>query len=166
MSRKGYGGEILDLAAGFVYMKIKSGDSNFQRQIEKEMLLLYAKEHHLSFDDGSPTLKGCAVQIDGYSKNKATACEAFAHVGKLKSGQIHKIAQDALKLIYLDKKLKRKHKKVLLFADEETRKPFMISENSKWLADCLAKFGIETWVAPLPAETKIELLKWQTRQSR
>jgi hypothetical protein len=147
-------------------MGIKSGNSNFQQEVEKEMLLLYAKEHKLVFDKASPTLKGCAVQVDGYSKNELTACEVFAHVGKLKSGQVHKIAQDVLKLIYLDKKLNKKHKKVLLFADDEACKPFAKAGNAKWLADCLREFGIETWVVPLPEKTKVQLLEWQEKQGR
>jgi len=156
-------------------MKTKSGNSNFQQKIEKKMLLWYAQENNLVFDKDPPILEGCSVQIDGYSEKRLVACEVYAHVGKLKSGQVHKVAQDALKLIYLDKKMEgdllgKKHKKVLLFADEETRRPFEISKNiksrgnAKWIADCIQKFKIKTFVYPLSSEDKKELLKRQKKQ--
>jgi len=154
-------------------MKIKLGNSNFQRQIEKEMLLLYAKKHdNIVFDEDSPILRGASVKIDGYSREKLVACEAYAHIGKLKPGQVHKVAQDALKLVYLDEKIGKKHKKVLLFADEQACKIFKYpeklrpSQNAKWIADCLGEFKIDTWVAPLSPETMAELLMWQEKQGR
>jgi hypothetical protein len=152
-------------------MEKKSGVSKFQQEVEKIMLLAYAKEYHLIFDKNPPVLEGCSVQVDGYSKDRKVICEAYAHVGKLKSGHIRKIAQDALKLIYLDKKLGENHKKIILFADVDVQKVFKSPHlnsrgNRKWIADCFDKFEIDVEVPKLSPEIKQELLTRQKIQKR
>jgi len=150
---------------GFLYMKkekSKSGDSNFNCKIEKKALNWYAKEHDLVFDDNSPVLDGCSVQIDGYSKSELTAVEVYAHVGNLNAGNVNKVTKDTLKLILLDESLQVKHK-VLLFVDEDVRKAFG-DKSKRWIAICIQKFGIETCVYPLTLKDRKKLLEFQKKQ--
>ena len=133
------------------------GDSNFQLMLERKIIenrgLKYKKFQFGEF----------SVEVDGYSDDKKEICEVYAHIGKLKSGQIHKVAQDILKLIFLDEILQVKHAKVLLFVDEDARKPFE-DEGRKWIANSIQKFGIKTYVYSLSSKDRKELMGWQKKQ--
>ena len=96
----------------------------------------------------------CKVKIDGYSKDPPILCEAWVHCGKPKGGQPSKIIKDALKLLFTEKRLKKEHRKILLFCDEDSRKHFT---RKSWQAECLRDYGIETEVYHLSEEQKQRL---------
>ena len=90
-------------------------------------------------------------------------CEAWAHRGKPKGGQPHKVLTDAFKLLFADTLLGKIHRKILVFADEAARKPFV---EDKWQAQCLKHFGFETYVVSLPEKILEMIDRAQRRQRR
>ncbi len=122
-------------------------------EAEPEMLKDFElREKTLLRDDRNiPIGDGTFVIVDGYSDSAAIVCEIWAKVGTLRGAQFHKIMKDAFKMVFLEKRQKRQLRKVLIFADEIARKPFL---GKSWMAVCLKDFGVETWVANLPDDIK------------
>ena len=138
-------------------------DSSEQRRAEVALIAGLSKELGVSLQKRELHLTTCAIQIDGYSENPPIMCEAWAHRGKPKGGQPHKVLTDAFKLLFADTVLGKIHRKILVFADEAARKPFV---EDKWQAQCLKHFGFETYVVSLPEEQLERIKKAQERQRR
>ncbi len=138
-------------------------DSSEQRKAEVALIAGLSKELGVSLQKRELDLTTCAIQIDGYSENPPIMCEAWAHRGKPKGGQPHKVLTDAFKLLFADTVLGKIHRKILVFADEAARKPFV---EDKWQAQCLKHFGFETYVVSLPEEQLERIKKAQERQRR
>lgn len=49
--------------------------------------------------------EGVHIEPDLYSKENKTVCEIFAHIDSLKVGRQHKISQDILKMLLLEKSM-------------------------------------------------------------
>lgn len=105
----------------------------------------------------------CTVEVDGYSANPPILCEAWAHYGKIKGSNPYKVMTDALKLIFAEKYLGKKYRKILLFSNEDARKPFV---GTSWKAQFLRDYGIETKVFPLSRRQSKEVTEAQKRQDR
>jgi len=138
-------------------------DSSEQRDAEVDLITGLSKELGVPLQKRELDLTTCAIQIDGYSENPPIMCEAWAHRGKPKGGQPHKVLTDAFKLLFADTVLGKKHRKILVFADEAARKPFV---EHGWQAQCLEHFGFETYVVSLPKEQLERIKKAQERQRR
>jgi len=138
-------------------------DSSEQRQAEVDLIRGLSEELGVPLQERKLKLKSCAIQIDGYSENPPIMCEAWAHSGKPKGGQPHKVLTDAFKLLFADSVLGKTYRRILVFADEAARKPFV---EDKWQAQCLKHFGFETYVVSLPDEQLERIKKAQERQRR
>ena len=138
-------------------------DSSEQRKAEVALIAGLSKELGVSLQKRELDLTTCAIQIDGYSEDPPIMCEAWAHRGKPKGGQPHKVLTDALKLLFADTVLGKIHRKILVFADEAARKPFV---EHGWQAQCLKHFGFETYVVSLPKDQLERIEKAQERQRR
>jgi len=138
-------------------------DSSEQRKAEIALIAGLSKELGVPLQKRELDLTTCAIQIDGYSENPPIMCEAWAHRGKPKGGQPHKVLTDAFKLLFADAVLGKIHRKILVFADEAARKPFV---EHGWQAQCLKHFGFETYVVSLPKEQLERIEKAQERQRR
>ena len=138
-------------------------DSSEQRKAEVALIAGLSKELGVSLQKRELDLTTCAIQIDGYSENPPIMCEAWAHRGKPKGGQPHKVLTDAFKLLFADTVLGKIHRKILVFADEAARKPFV---EDRWQAQCLKHFGFETYVVSLPKEQLEKIKRAQERQRR
>lgn len=57
---------------------------------------------------------GIHIEPDLYSEDDRIICEIFAHIGVLKVGQQHKITQDILKMLLLEKTKGFQYRKLLL----------------------------------------------------
>ena len=99
------------------------------------------KEKRLELEDG------CYVEVDGYSDKPPILCEAWVHYGEPKPSQSNKIMKDAFKLVFTEKCKRKTYKKILLFCNEDARRPFI---GESWQAQCLRDYGIETEVYRLP----------------
>ena len=138
-------------------------DSSEQRDAEVALIAGLSKELGVPLQKRELDLTTCVIQIDGYSENPPIMCEAWAHRGKPKGGQPHKVLTDAFKLLFADTVLGEIHRKILVFADEAARKPF---GGDKWQAQCLKHFGFETYVVSLPKKRLEMIDRAQKRQRR
>ena len=106
---------------------------------------------------------GCIVEVDGYSDEPPILCEAWVHYGRPRGAQFDKIMTDAFKLVFIEKRKGKTYKKILLFCDEDARKPF--TEGS-WQAELLRDYSIETQIYYLPKEREQRVKKARKRQYR
>ena len=120
-------------------------NSRVQQEIGKELVKTFFSKLGAPLEQEKELLLGsaCKVVIDGYSKDPPIICEAWVHCGKPKGGQPSKVMEDALKLLFTEKCLKKEHTKILLFCDEDSRKHFT---GKSWQAKCLLDYGIKTEV--------------------
>ncbi|MBI1957249.1 MAG: hypothetical protein HY434_01070 [Candidatus Liptonbacteria bacterium] len=134
--------------------------SDVQQQAENKLLKLYNPElkHGRIF-----LTKKIFVDVDGYSKRLRIACEVWAHIGKPKAAQKHKVMNDGVKLLFLEKILGYKLKKVILFADERAAAPF--NDANSWMALCFKTYEIEIVVKNLSKKEKGKIQKAQIKQS-
>lgn len=103
---------------------------------------------------------GARVDVDGVADDESVLVELFAHQGRLRGGQFHKVARDALKLItlrrdYPDARL------VLGFADPEAA---ACVTGASWLSEALQTWEIEVFVTNLDDERRDALQAAQARQ--
>ena len=132
-------------------------NSRVQQDIGKELVEAFFQKLEAPLDPERvlPLGNRCKVVIDGYSRDPAILCEAWVNCEKPKGGQPSKIMKDALKLLFTEKRLKKGHRKVLLFCDEVPREYF--TTRKSWQAECLRDYGIETEVYPLSEKQKQRL---------
>ena len=62
---------------------------------------------------------GVHIEPDLYSEKDRVICEIFAHIGTLKVGQQHKISQDILKMLLLERSKNTTYRKVIEIADAD-----------------------------------------------
>src|SRR4030042_3114559 len=125
--------------------------SSSNEQQAAGIALVIALSQHLGVPLESKVLdlgRDCTVQIDGYSDEPPVICEAYAHIGKLRGSQPDKVMSDALKLLFCEKLLHRKFRKILVFADDNAKHYF---SGVKWQASCLREHSIEVIALRLPA---------------
>lgn len=98
------------------------------------------------------------MEVDGATEDESVLVEVFAHVGKLKGGQKHKVSTDALKLIALSES-RPEAKLILAFADQAAA-----SSVAGWKAAVLKHHGIELLVAKPSEADHAELVAVQEKQ--
>lgn len=86
--------------------------------------------------------------------------EIFAHQGRLKGGQVHKVARDALKLVTLART--RPESRLVLAFGDQVAADFLLGQS--WLAEALRTWGIEVFVADIEQATRDGLQAVQVRQ--
>ena len=140
--------------------------SSSNEQQAAGIALVNALSHYLGVPLESKVLElggDCTVQIDGYSDEPPVICEAYAHIGKLRGSQPDKVMSDALKLLFCEKLLHRKFRKISVFADEKARQYFT---GFSWLARCLREHDIEVIVLQLDPASLNDIKRAQERQCR
>lgn len=98
------------------------------------------------------------MELDGATEDESVLVEVFAHVGKLKGGQRHKVSTDALKLIALSES-RPQSRLILAFADQAAASSIV-----GWKAAVLKHHGIELLVAELSEAEHAELVAAQAKQ--
>jgi hypothetical protein len=145
---------------------IPPGDSTEQQNAEALMLAALSAQIGTDLAPRKiPLPEGSLLAIDGVSDEPPVLCEAFAHQGKLKSGQSKKVASDALKLAVAARLalLPGEPRLILLFSDPVAAASYV---GKSWTAQALRSFGIEVVVIELPNDVRTELLQAQNRQRR
>ncbi len=99
------------------------------------------------------------VQPDGVATDQSVFVEVFAHVGKLKGGQKHKVSTDALKLLAIRDSLPEA-RLILAFADEAAA-----ASVSGWKAEMLKANGIEVHTVDLNEDDRTKIEAAQARQT-
>jgi hypothetical protein len=98
------------------------------------------------------------VRPDGVAADESVFVEVFAHIGRLKGGQRHKVSTDALKLLAI-RKARPDAQLILAFADEAAA-----ASMSGWRAETLKANGIEIHVVALGPEGRAEIEAAQAKQ--
>jgi hypothetical protein len=142
---------------------IHQSDSSEQRAAERHIISALASELGVSLEPGSITLNEsqARLELDGLNREHGVLCEVYAHIGRLRGGQVHKVARDVLKLMAAELQLGRACRKILCFADEVAADAV---RNKSWLAAVRSALGIQVRVVPLPPGLHSAVVKAQKRQ--
>ena len=136
-------------------------DSTEQRTAE--VLILGAASEKLGVEVAPRRVDlpgGAYVHVDGVADDPRTFIEIYAHLGPLKGGHVHKIAQDILKLVtlhraYPDARL------ALVFADSAAAARF---SGTGWLAEAVKTWDVDVVVIEVPQDVRAAIEAAQLRQ--
>jgi hypothetical protein len=137
--------------------------SDSREQQLAEPLILAGVGIELGVDLGPRSLcleHGARVDVDGVSSDESVLVEVFARQGRLKGGQFHKVARDALKLITL-KRTRPTAQLVLAFGDPDAA---ACVTGASWLAEALRVWSITVLVVALHDDVRAGLRAAQDRQ--
>lgn len=98
---------------------------------------------------------------DLYSEQDRIVGEIFAHICSIKVGQKHKISQDILKMLLLEKIKGVKYRKMIIIVDEKIEEYL---KGKSFMAESIRQFGIEIKKVDLPDETYENIMHAQKRQ--
>lgn len=98
------------------------------------------------------------MEVDGATADESVLVEVFAHVGKLRGSQKHKVSTDALKLIAL-KEARPEARLILALGDQAA-----VDSVTGWKAAVLKRHGIELLAPQLSDVDLAELLAAQGKQ--
>jgi hypothetical protein len=135
--------------------------SNSEAQVIAEAAILDAvgRSLDITLSQGVKVSLGDShVQPDGVAADYSVFVEVFAHIGKLRGGQRHKVSSDALKLLAI-REAHPDARLILAFADEEAA-----ASVSGWKAETLAANGIEIQTVDLGPAVRAEVEAAQARQ--
>lgn len=104
---------------------------------------------------------GVSIVPDLYSEKDKIIGEIFAHIGSLKIGQQHKISQDILKMLLLEKTRGVKYRKILVVVDDKIEKYL---KGKSFIAESIRQFGVEVKKIDLPDDEYEKIVSAQKRQ--
>ena len=104
---------------------------------------------------------GVHIEPDLYSEKDKIICEIYAHIGTLKVGQQHKISQDILKMLLLEKSKDSTYRKVIVVIDDKVDK---FLNGKSFIAESIRQFGIEVKRIDLPQWLYDTISNAQVRQ--
>ncbi len=104
--------------------------------------------------------RGARADVDGAAADESVLVEIFAHQGRLKGAQFHKVARDALKLITLGRS-RPASKLLIAFGDPNAAASVT---GASWLAEALATWRIDVLVVELDDAVRAGLRDAQVRQ--
>ena len=105
--------------------------------------------------------EGIYIVPDLYSEQDKIVGEIFAHIGSLKVGQQHKLSQDILKMLLLEKTKGIKYRKMIIIVDEKIEQYL---KGKSFIAESIRQFGIEIKKIELLDKTYKEIVNAQKRQ--
>ncbi|MFN8215166.1 MAG: hypothetical protein U0R71_01080 [Solirubrobacterales bacterium] len=134
-------------------------DSGAQTAAEATILALLGEDIGVTLLQGREVaLGGVKVRPDGMAADGSVVVEVFAHIGKLKGGQRHKVSTDALKLLAI-REAHPNARLILAFADETAA-----ASVSGWKAETLKANGIEIHTVDLSPEDGAKIVAAQEQQ--
>jgi hypothetical protein len=137
----------------------KQSSSHVQQAAEDAARAQLSKELGLPLEPGEVRLAGGAtVRVDATAIDGSVFAEIFARQGSLKTGQRHKIATDALKLLTIGRS--RPDARLIIAMCDETAHAGILG----WLRESLETAGIEMRVVPLPADLRASIVNAQRKQ--
>ena len=136
-------------------------NSSEQQTAEEYMLRSLQEELGLEFDTEAILPIDIGVKPDAIDPINKVVVEAYARIGEVKGGQLHKIKGDILKLALIEKKLGSGWRKIMCFASDEAAK---YVQGNSWVAEAAREFNIEIHVVYLPDEQKNNVITAQKRQ--
>jgi hypothetical protein len=140
-------------------MEKHASDSSAQIAAEAPILAALGAALDIPLERGQDFPIGSTrVRPDGVAADGSVFVEVFAHVGKLKGSQRHKVSTDALKLLAI-RETRPDARLILAFADETAA-----ASVSGWRAETLKANGIEIHVVALEPEDRAGIEAAQARQ--
>lgn len=144
----------------------KPGDSSVQKEAHEYIRKELAERLGLNESGISKyriNVNDSYMEFTIISKNPNIVCEASAHIGKTKTAQTHKVMNNAMKMLFLEKHHDQQYRKILAFIDEEAASKFV---GHGWHGECLQKNNIEVMVVDVPEHIKKKVERIQTVQYR
>jgi hypothetical protein len=103
---------------------------------------------------------GARIDVDGVAPDESVFVEMFAHQGRLKGAQFHKVARDALKLLTLGRG-RAGSKLIIAFGDQDAA---ACVTGVSWLAKALSSWGVKVLVVELDDAVRAGIRDAQVRQ--
>jgi len=154
---------ILDMR-NIVYMNdVKKSDSTEQMIAEKHLSKEAEKWLNCRLEKNAKIwiAEGVHIEPDLYAEEQGIVCEIFAHIGKLKVGQQHKISQDILKMLLLEKCKGKTYRKIFITADAQIEKYL---KGKSFIAETCRQFNIEVKRIELSSDIIDSIFDAQKRQ--
>ena len=127
-------------------------------ELEKILGITLTKNQRIYLDENTKV----HIQPDFYSEEESIVGEIFSHIGKYKGSQPHKIANDILKMMLLDKVKNKTHKKIFVVCRDEEKN--VLESSSSWLSECIRQFDVDVIKVDIPDTIKEQVLAAQKRQ--
>jgi hypothetical protein len=137
-----------------------------REQVDAEDFLVAALGEHLGIAlSSSACVDGTAIDGFAQTEDKIVLAEAYAHIGRLRSGHKKKLDSDLLKLVFCRTKVLESSKSrtihcYLVFADSEAEASYLAG----WRKAAVEQFDVRTFCAPLAELQREDLLRVQARQ--
>jgi len=142
------------------------GSSREHRDAERVMLDLLAAAHGWTLEPATLIVpSGARVEVDGATADRAVLVECWAHQGKPKSAQRHKVLADAFKLGWIAITIYPRPRLVLCMSDDAAAAPFL-PESKSWAAQALQDFQIAVELVTLPDHVRRAIEAARERQYR
>ena len=144
-------------------MDTMKSSSHEQREIERYVFAEMEDMLQVSLQNNPKVFlaEGVHIEPDFYSKEEKIVGEIFAHHGKTKGGQNHKVAQDILKMLLLEKMQGITYRKFLVICDKQMEK---VLTGKSALAESIRQFDVQLLCVELPEELSDRILNAQRRQ--
>ncbi len=151
-------GDPADLAA-------IEGDAPEQRAAELLIVAAVAEILGVPLQKQRLRIDGAIVELDGYSSEPPVLVEAWAHQGRPRPAQKHKVMTDALKLAWIEREAfpDERARKILALADAEAARHFL---GGSWMAAALRSLEISVLVVDLATDVRVGIAQAQVRQYR
>jgi hypothetical protein len=144
---------------------VSGSDSRVQREAEPLMLALLGERLRVELTPRRIDLgDGVRVEVDGADTGGTILVEAWAHQGRPKVAQKHKVLADVLKLMHVAAQRPVAPRLVLCLSDPEAAHHFQAARS--WAAQAIRDFGVEVEVVELPADVRAAIREAQRRQYR
>ena len=101
------------------------------------------------------------IQPDFFSEEEKVIGEIFAHIGKPKVGQKHKIANDILKMLLFEEKQSEKYRKMIVVCDMEM---YQYLHGESFLAESIRCFEVTVVYIEVDEKTQRDIALAQKRQ--
>jgi len=143
--------------------KTMKSSSHEQREIERYAFAEMEKMLQVPLQSNPKVFlaEGVHIEPDFYSEEEKIVGEIFAHHGKTKGGQNHKVAQDILKMLLLEKMQGITYRKYLVVCDKDMEK---VLTGKSALAESIRQYDIKLICVELPKELRNKILEAQNRQ--
>lgn len=136
-------------------------DSAAQREAEEAIRAALSESLGRPLAETDLTLgNGSKVRIDAVDDDETIFVEIFARQGRPRSGQLHKVSTDTLKLATLRRE-RPKARCILAFADDDAAAPF---QGESWRSAAIRDWEIEIVVVQIDDEVRRGVREAQVRQ--
>ena len=144
--------------------------SEAQAEAESYVLSDLAKQFGMTLRGGRLKTGQSFVQLDGLSidweRSLAVAVEVFAHIGRVKAAQRHKVHADVFKLALVRSLLLEQGitevKAVFAFTCLECARSL---SGKTWIADAAQRYGVQSINVELPSDLTAKVVAAQARQN-